>query len=179
MKWGQGSTPSRTLKQFECGIHQVTYLAHTAGCPVCDAERSVEKMRNALKDARNQLDLLTKENYQLKIQTDLMSAIREATQLLDDNDLAFLKAVLYEFRDSKSVALKTTHGARKKKRETPTANGFIAMPRSGDPYGHVCTSIGGRAIADYFDEATNSVGGAQAMTILVRAMAAHLPGGGK
>lgn len=163
-------------KQFECGIHDVTYMALRAGCPVCEMEREVNRMRDALKDARNALSLVTEENARLKVQTDILAAIREAAPALDDNDMAFLKAVLYEFRDDKSIGLKTTHGPKLKKRDIPSANGFIAMPRKGDPYGHVCTSVGGLAIAEYFDEATNSFGGAQAMTLLVRGMSAYLPG---
>ena len=50
------------------------------------------------------------------------------------------------------------------------------MQRIGDPYGHVCESMGGLAIAQYFDEATNSGGPAKAMEILARAFAEHLPG---
>lgn len=168
-------------KPFECGIHELTYMAYQAGCPVCYAEREYETMRQALRDAKNQLSILTDENLRLKVQTDIVSAVREAALILDDNDLAFLKAVLYEWRDEKSIALKTTHGSkgRKKQRGNPPPNGFIAMPRSGDPYGHVCTSMGGLAIAEYFDEATNTVGPANAMALLVRGMSAHLPGAAK
>jgi hypothetical protein len=136
----------------------------------------VSRLRKALKDAHNQLSILTEQNLQLKVQTDIVAAIREAALVLDDNDLAFLKTTLYEWRDQKSVTLKTTHGPRKKKREVPPPNGFIAMPRSGDPYGHICTSVGGLAIAEYFDEATNTVGSANAMALLVRGLSAHLPG---
>jgi hypothetical protein len=169
---GQG----RASRPFECGIHNITYEAARAGCPLCESEREVNRLRGAMKDVHNQLKILTEQNLQLKVQTDIVSAIREAALILDDNDLAFLKSVLYEWRDQKSVALKTTHGPRKKKREIPPPNGFIAMPRNGDPYGHLCTSVGGLAIAEYFDEATNTVGPANAMTLLVRGMANHLPG---
>lgn len=174
-------SPNRKLKQFECGIHGLTYEAYRAGCPVCEMEREVNQMRAALQEVRNQLERVTEENHRLKVQTDITAAIREAALILDDNDLAFLKAVLYEWRDSKSVALKTTHGTKGKKRGRGqrAPNGFIAMPRAGDPYGHICTSMGGLAIAEYFDEATNTVGGAQAMAFLVRGMANHLPGATK
>lgn len=171
-----GVPRARPLKEFDCGIHDLTYKAVRAGCPACQADRDVSEMRQALMETRNALDRLTDEHNRMRVQVDIVSAIREAAQILDDEDLAFFKAVLYEWRDTKSVGLKTTHGARNKKREQPAANGFIVMPRQGDPYGHVCSSMGGLAIASYFDEATNTVGPAKAMEFLVKGMAMHLPG---
>lgn len=168
----------RGSRTFECGIHDLNYTATRAGCPACEAEREVKQIRNSLKDAHNQLALLTEQNRLLKVDNDIVTAIREAAPTLGDEDMAFLKATLYEWRDQKSVALKTTHGPRTgRRKQLPTANGFIAMPRKGVPYGHVCTSIGGLAIAEYFDEATNANGSANAMIILARGMAAYLPGG--
>lgn len=164
------------LKKFDCGIHDLTYQAIRAGCPACEADRDVTAMRHALEDTRNKLALLTEQNHQMRIQIDIVAAMREATEILDDHDMAFLKTVLYTWRDTKSLGLKTTHGSRKGKREVPAANGFIVMPREGDPYGHLLTSMGGLAIADYFDEATRTVGPAKAMEFLVKGMSAHLPG---
>ena len=163
------------VKVFECGIHEITYKSSRAGCPVCYADREIEQMRDALIETKNKLSLLTEEANRMRVQVDIVAAMREAAAILDDADLAFLKAVLYEWRDTKGVGLKTTHG-RKKGRGQPPANGFIAMPRKGDPYGHSCTSMGGLAIASYFDEATNTVGPAKAMEYLVKGMSDHLPG---
>jgi hypothetical protein len=169
------------LKQFECGIHAVTYMSHHAGCPVCQAERDLESMRNAVRELKQKLEFVSEENHRLQTQVDIVTAIREAALILDDNDLEFLKVVLYQWRDAKSIGLKTTHGARMKQRkgEPLPANGFIVMPRQGDPYGHVCTSMGGVAIAEYFDEATNTVGPARAMDFLVKGLCHILPGAAK
>lgn len=163
------------VKEFECGIHVLKYMATRAGCPACEAERKENQLRSAVNELTNKLELVVNENYRLKMQTDAVFAIREAATLLDDNDMAFLKAVLYEWRDKKSIGLKVTHGARKRG-VLPPPNGFIAMPRQGDPYGHACTSIGGLAIAEYVDEATNTFGPAKSMEYLVKGMAAYLPG---
>jgi hypothetical protein len=165
-------------KPFDCGIHKVTYMAFKAGCPVCHAEREIEQMRAALQEVKGKMEVLTSENLKLRTQVDIVTAMREAALLLDDNDLEFFKVTLYQWRDEKSLGLKTTHGARMKQRkgEPLPANGFIVMPRAGDPYGHVCSSIGGVAIAEYFDEATNTVGSAQAMAFLVKGLAHQLPG---
>jgi hypothetical protein len=167
-------------KQFECGIHDITYMAYSAGCPACEIQREVTQLRAAMKEVKNRLELFADENMRLKVQTDIVAAIREASLILDDNDLSFLKVVLYEWRDKKSIGLKTTHGKRKRgQRGNPPPNGFIAIPREGDPYGHLCTSMGGLAIAEYFDEACNTEGPAKAMAFLVKGMHSHLPGGTK
>lgn len=161
---------------FECGIHDLTYRASGAGCPVCWHEREQRQLRDAVKELNNKMRILAEENHTLRTWHDLSMAMRDAIPLLDDNDLAFLKATLYEWRDAKSLTMKVTHGA-KKRRQPAAPNGFIVMPRRGDPYGHLCSSVGGMAIADYYDEALNSFGVIKAMELLVRGLAQHLPGG--
>lgn len=160
----------RVDKDFECGIHMLTYKAARPGCPVCLLEREVKELRTALQEVRNQLERTHDQNVRLESENNFIFAIKEAAEVLDEDDMAFLKTVLYEWRDTKGLGLKTTHGKNRR------ANGFIVMPRNGEPWAHTCHSIGGMAIADYFDEATNSVGSAKAMEHMVRGFAAHLPG---
>lgn len=169
------------MEPFDCGIHDITYKAYKPGCPLCSSERENNQLRAAMKEARGKLEILHEQNQKLQLQVDIAYAIREAAELLDDDDMAFLKAVLYEWRDTKSIALKVTHGGAKTstsrdKRKPMPPNGFIIMPRQGDPYGHICSSMGGLAIAEYFVEAQNSVGPAKAMELLVRGMSPYLPG---
>ena len=159
------------VQTFECGIHDITYKDLRPGCPVCKLERQVEELRDALLKARNELQVTYDQNARLEAQNNFVFAIKEASTLLDDQDMGFLKSTLYEWRDNKSLGLKPTHGG-----DNGEANGFIVMPRKGDPYAHLCVSVGGLAIAQYFDEAVNSVGNAKAMEHLVRGMADHLPG---
>lgn len=172
---------TKPAQPYDCGIHDITYKAYKPGCPLCSSEREKQQIQAAAKEMRGKLELLHQENQKLKLQVDISYAIREAAELLDDDDMAFFKAVLYEWRDTKSVALKVTHGGAKtstsrSKRKPIPPNGFIVMPRQGDPYGHVCSSMGGLAIAEYFVEAQNSVGPAKAMELLVRGMSPYLPG---
>lgn len=163
------------VSDYDCGIHNITYKDVRPGCPVCKLDREVSDLRRAAHAFKNQLDRVTTERDRLQEHVDIMFAIREAAQMLDDEDMEFLKLVLYQWRDARSIGLKTTHGVKKGRRQR-AANGFIAMPRQGEPYGHLCTSIGGVAIAEYFEEATNWMGSAEAMKMLARGMADHLPG---
>ena len=159
-------------REFTCGIHELFYRASRPGCPACAAERDKQRMRESLQEVTSKLDIAMQELARLRVQTDIVAAIREAANLLDESDLAFLKATLYEWRDTKGVSLKVTRGGKR----NGTPNGFIVIPRKGEPYGHSCSSMGGMAIAAYFDEATNSTGPAKAMEWLVKGMYAHLPG---
>ena len=51
--------------------------------------------------------------------------------------------------------------------------GFLAAYRHADPEARTCTSIGGAALAAYYEEANRAIGSAQAMQLLIRA-AQHL-----
>lgn len=164
--------------KYSCSLHAISYHATSPACPLCDADKRVHDLQRALADVTNRLEILHDENKRLRVQTDVVEAMREALDVTGPDDLLFLKEVLYQWKIDRSIALKVTHGSllRKRSRAKLPPNGFIAMPRGADPRGHVCNSLGGLAIAGYFEEALNTVGSAQAMILLVRAMAKHLPG---
>ena len=168
---------SKLATKFSCSEHAITYYMPNgtkALCPACDADRILAEMRKALDEVNNKNRMLHDENQRLRVQVDLVQAIRDAVEVTGTEDLMFLKTVLYQWKIDRSIALKVTHGRKKSRSAAP--NGFIAMPRGGEPEGYACTSIGGLAIAEYFEEAVNTVGSAQAMILLVRAMAKLLPG---
>lgn len=178
--------PMKT-SQFECGIHDLTYTAYRAGCPACVAERDareaenqLDSMRKAFWEIRNQLATTTDKVRELQAWYDLSTSIYEASDLLSVGDELFFKETLYVYRDEKSLTMKVTHGAdlgkngRKKKTSSP--NGFIVIPRRGDPYGYSCDSVGGLAIAAYYEQICNSQGQMQAMKLLLRGLAHLLPG---
>lgn len=170
--------------KFSCAAHQVTYYVpanrRDETCPVCTLEAEV-----ALLSAEN--TQLTKENKGLQAinarmsaEVDLTTAMKSAVETLNDDDTLWLKEHLYQFKLDKSTVLKVTHGApqgKSRRRDMKTPNGFIAMKREGDPEGHSCTSIGGLALARYYEQAATTYGGPQAMALMVKALWAFLPGG--
>lgn len=183
---GQGRV-SMKVSEYDCGIHDLTYRAISPGCPAChsdreaqDSHRQVTQMRKALMETRDQLASATGKVKELQAWYDLSTSIYEAADLLSIEDEMFFKETLYVYRDEKSLTIKVTHGAdlgkngRKKKTSSP--NGFIVIPRRGDPYGHACNSVGGLAIAAYYEQASNAFGQIQAMKILLRGLAHLLPG---
>jgi len=168
-------TKNYDYTQYDCGIHDLKYMAFQAGCPACDSERVISQLRTAYSDLQNVHSLLERELHEARQQADLIYAIRSASPLLSDNDREFLKVTLYEARNFKNLAMKVTQGTVKKKRQR-YANGFLVMPRDRDPYAHLCDSVGGTAIATYYQEAVQALGPIEGMKILARGLSDLLPG---
>lgn len=173
-----GSRLNVRPSQFECGICSITYKALNPGCPLCEATRELRTMREALTMAKNMADAATTTANRAQRDADLMHCIKEAGTMLNDDDRSFLKVVLYQWRDKKSVgALKVTRSKDPTDETKMSANGFLVVPRDGEPYAHTCSSIGGMAIASHFDEAVRALGQSDAMSMLSRGLATMLPGG--
>lgn len=116
---------------------------------------------------RNQLALATDTAAAMQTAVDVQVAMRRALTVADTNDLAFLKSVLYRFRDDRtSIRLAVLRRPGK----CAKVSGFHALPKTGEPEIHECTSVGGVALAGYFDEAARARGSADAMTTLIRAL---------
>jgi hypothetical protein len=150
-------------------------------CPVCAIEEKYIDLRGDYAGIANENDRLRAEVQTLKAQLEIGTAIRSALEILGDDDYAWLKVQLYQYKVDKSVVLKPTHGrlenGKKLKRgQKMPANGFMAIPRKGDPEAHLCTSLGGIAMAGYFDEAVTCYGSAQGMGIMLKAWWTALPG---
>lgn len=181
--------------KYSCSNCRIVYYAAAATCPLCDAHSQMQEMRRALNEARTKLEAVTNANQRLKEAVDIGTAIRSASELLDDNDMVFLKTVLYQWKIDRSVKMKLTHeGAletgvsaanpafSRKGRGSPKRydqlhpNGFLAVYPDQDPAAHTCTSMGGLAIAEYYEEALHTVGMEPAMQLLLRGLAKLMPG---
>lgn len=166
------------VRHFKCSRCQVIY-AYVAGpnartldprCPLCAQEIKTEQMRQSMQNALSKVDLLESQIGDLDGQVNIQRNFKDALDLLGEDDRLFLKTVLYQWRSDRSVTLKVMHSTAGK----PT--GFMADYRHADPEAHTCTSIGGSAVAAYYEEALRTVGSAQAMQILLRAAQHLLPG---
>lgn len=171
-------------EKYSCSNHQITYYAGHGDsplCPVCDSESIIRGLRSSVELLNGQVIHLTNEVETLRREVDITRSMRDALAITDGPDLAFLKSVAYRWRAERALSLKVTHGkggTTKALRGRPgPANGFVVIPRAGEPEAHVFTSIGGRAIAEYYDEGQRTAGPLQALTMLTRALNAHLTGG--
>lgn len=170
--------------KMKCNTHLCEYYVpqgDKAECPACVLEQKYADLRNDYMGVVNESDRMKLELHAAKAQLEIGTAIRSALEILGDEDYAWLKVQLYQYKVDKSVVLKPTHGrlenGRKLKRgEKMPANGFMAVPRKGDPEAHLCTSLGGIAMAGYFDEAVTCYGSAQGMGIMLKAWWTALPG---
>lgn len=171
--------------KHHCEPHSIDYYVAAGDrvrCPMCHLQRAFDETRAQALSQRNELDQLRAQMSRLQAQVDVQSAIRQALPLLDDNDYLWLKVQMYQYKIDKSLTLKVTHGrlaggVRLRRGEKLPANGFMTVPRRGDPEAHMATSFGGLAIADYLDEAIALHGSAQAMGLMLKAWWKALPGG--
>lgn len=165
------------VASYECGGHHLTYTSTKPGCPVCEADRVIDKLRVDVSQLRQENRYLNEQLAAAQLQTDSVVGYRKAAVLLDDDDRAFIKQVLYMIRDQASVALRPLRSNREVRgKEKMIAVGFIVAAREGDSWSHECTSIGGLLLADMYDEACNSMGQSQATKNMVRGLAELLPG---
>lgn len=168
----------------KCSTHLIEYHApagEPARCPMCTLERNYDDVRAELLARQNELKVATGQLTRLQTQLDLQSAIRAAIEVLDVDDYLWLKVQMYQYKIDKSVMLKPTHGrlpngARLRRGEKLPANGFMTVPKRGDPEAHAATSLGGLAMAQYLDEAITCLGSAQAMGVMLKAWWKALPG---
>jgi len=145
-------------------------------CPICERDVQIEGLRRDLYRAIHERDLVTDDAARMRRQLDLVVAMREAIDITGAEDMAYIKSVLYQWRDSKSVNLKVTHAPPPNRHSAAPPNGFLAIQRNGDMHDHKCTSPGGIALAGYFEEASRTTGPVEAMKTLIKALNSHLPG---
>ena len=174
-------------KKHRCETHAIDYYIAAddqVKCPMCQLMARFDDVRADLIVAENKLELATNQLKKLEPQVNLQSAIKAALEILDDNDYSWLKVQMYQYKIEKSVSLKPTHGKleggrRLRRGEKLPTNGFMTVPRHGDPEAHAATSFGGIAMAEYLDEAITIYGSAQAMGIMLKAWWKALPGGAR
>ena len=180
----KSSTSDETLASMymcsRCAIRYTVAKGAQAKCPLCEAEKR-------LTQANISLGRLSEENAGLKRKVealgslmDHVTAIREAMQLVEGEDMVFLKQVMYLYRDDRSYVLTALNGniATDKRgriaKKQPVRNAFLLTRGGRDPQEHTFTSIGGVAIVGYFDEMTREIGEKQAMSYLLRAISLYL-----
>jgi hypothetical protein len=165
-------------RKYSCATCKVTYelpRGMRAQCPLCKAVAEVDQLRQALLEAKNKLELRTNELTKLRPQVDLVIAMRSALDLLGPDDRMFLKSVAYRHRAGESITLQVVtiqrHSFRGRVKRVPS--GFVAAFQSA-PETHMCTSMGGLALAQYVSEDLATVGPVTTVQHLMRAMSAHL-----
>jgi len=184
----QGRTAEQDAEPYatkhQCSAHLIEYYV-AAGervqCPLCFIERDYDEVRAQLLARENEIKIAAGELSKLRVQVEVLVAMRAAIEVLDDNDYGWLKLQMYQYKIDKSVMLKPTHGKvsggkRIKRGDKLPPNGFMTVPKRGDPEAHQATSLGGLAMAEYLDEAITCFGSAQAMGIMLKAWWKALPG---
>lgn len=158
-----------------CAVCAITFsqmVGEEPKCPLCDAMDRHNRLSSMYSSALSKMEMLEQELALLRTQVDLMAAMRGAEEAMDEDDRQFLSDLLTDYRDARSdIGVRVTFGPPTDQRGNPSANGYLVVRRSQrDPMAYLCSSVGGRAIAGYLDEAMRIVGPPQAMAVLSKAL---------
>ena len=173
------------LRCARCSLTFVEQPGLVRECPACRQEQVIQDLRTEYMRLQQQYDMLSAEYERTRAHVDLVMAMREALALVDQDDLLFLKRVLYRWKDDRGVNLRVTHAPPPVGKDNKPVRGATAMPNGllvlyrgdDDAESWKPSSPGGVALAGYFDEALRINGHPHAMDTLLRAMNQHLPGG--
>lgn len=170
------------MRCTRCLISYDAVRASAAACPLCDAQKRMSALQEAVMSEKRRGDLLAEQLRRYRTEVDTTEAMRSALSLLSQDDLIFLKAALYHWRQDKHTQLRVTHGPlggpgapeRGRKNAPPRANGFLLIPAHAEPEAHLCSSMGGVALAQYLDEVGRATSSNNALAMLMRVMLANL-----
>lgn len=156
------ASPVTTNHEYGCGIHDLVYQRVKPGCPACDLQRRLDEVVAERDRLEGDLVEMRGMANRVRAASDLGFSMASAGDLLDARDRAFLKAVLYQWRETKDIDLNVTEDHRN----------FMTNHET-----HACSSVGGLAMAGFFAEAIMAFGRPVAMGLVQKAMGKHLAGG--
>lgn len=176
-KRGPGEFEGTT--KYTCSLCMIDYHVvegNHAVCPLCDANREMEALREQLHSTSQQVGLLQSDLRRARAEADLVTAMRESLDLTDSQDMAEMKAIAYRWRaNPDKVVVQYT---------TPKVGRFadgsdIALTvhlREGQRKHEVFvpSSIGGVAFARFYADLCRARGNVQAMNGYTQAMAKQL-----
>lgn len=174
-KWG--------VTVWRCSRHDIDYRIKRAGgngvCPLCEEQARTEKLREEMKKLSNANDVLKRDLGRVRAQLEYLDGMREAASELDDDDLMFLKEMLYRYK-AKPDRVRVSQAVTRKKIKTPNGTahrddvvGWRVTYADVDPAEqreHVAKSVGGRMMALQFSEALKVTGLKGAMQNLNKAL---------
>lgn len=178
---------SPLAKRHRCSACQIEYEVpngQRVSCPMCDVERRLHEVQQALMAEVNKSSLLKERLARVQADNDVAEGMRQAVDLLDARDLAFLKQVAYRWRDRADddwdagpFRMSVIHTQRKIGRKRITvANGFLLLDPGHEPETHECSSVGGASIAGDYELACRMWSNTKAMELLMRTLVTHLSG---
>lgn len=178
MRSGSVEGVSAKYRCSKCMIDYDVITGDKASCPMCALEKENKRLYLKLEEAGQQIYGLEQRMAQLASHVDHVVAIREALAIVGSEDMAWLKGVLYRYREDRSLTLLVMTSRNAARAKSRMHDIFVLTERGKDNEEYRPTSPGGVAILGYYDEITRELGSKQAMSYLLRAMSQTLTGGG-
>lgn len=156
---------------MSCSLHEVHYRSGSP-CPMCDKERVIQDLARQIEELKGAIKLLHRDKDSLKAQVSYFDAMLMARDVLGDEDRLALKEFLYRWQRGEVIDVAVT----RERFQSPVGVGVRAMVAGFrvDSDEHICSSVGGVAMARAFSDATKLVGRSGASKLLVKAMAPDL-----
>lgn len=171
--------------QYRCSACAITYDVPTgakAECPMCALEKQAKGLKVELDKALETIRGMEVRLGALGAQVDQVAAMRDAVAVIGQEDLVWLKAVLYRYREDRSIYLLAVSEQGTRAARGPFQRNTFALVVGRGRDNETCrmVSAGGVAILGYYDGLTREVGTNQAMSYLLRALSpALVPGEGR
>jgi hypothetical protein len=163
--------PAHVGVKWTCSLCDITYRTQDVNprCPMCEMYKERVEFLRQLAAAEAKAEELQEQLDRATANVDFVVAIQNATELLNPEDMAWLKSVLYRWRESKNMTLEAIEGRHGPK-------GFLAVWRDGATEEHMATSVGGVAIAGILRDVSQGFGKSVGLMTVAKAMAPHLKG---
>lgn len=157
--------------KWTCSLCEITYRTQDVNprCPLCEMYKERVEFHNRLAEYEKQIADLEEQLHRATANVDFVVAVQNAADLLNTEDMAWLKSVLYRWRESKNMTLEAIEGRNGPK-------GFIAEWRDGTSEQHMATSVGGVAIAGILRDVSQGFGKSVGLMTVAKAMSQHLKG---
>lgn len=157
--------------KWTCSLCDITYrsVETSPHCPMCEMFKEKTDLRRQMAELEAKVEDLEEQLSRATANVDFIVAVQNAADLLNPEDMAWLKSVLYRWRESKNMTLKTIDGRNGPK-------GFLAEWRDGTSEQHIATSVGGVAIAGVLRDVSQGFGGNVGLMTIAKAMSQHLKG---
>ena len=175
-KRGQGDAPGTS--KYSCSTCKIDYHVaegRNAVCPLCEANRIVESLREQVHSMAQQVSMLEDDLRRARNESSLVDAMREALTLADPEEVAEIKAIAYRWRDDPGqIAVKAV---KPRSHGTFRGGSKIALevaPRSGESEYFVPSSVGGVAFVESYGDLVKARGNVKAMEQYAQAIAGKL-----
>lgn len=169
---GQGRV--RGMELFSCSGCNIDYHLRRGSkpvCPLCEANRQIEDLREHIATMGREAGLLESDLARAKSETSTFHAMKEGFSLCEPEDVAEIKSIAYRWRDDPTMIVRGVEAGGESKVEV---RGLQLEMSDGRVEYFAPTSVGGLIFVESYVELVKSRGTRKAMESYADAVAGKL-----